>query len=73
MTGQQTLDDSTETEDETHLAEGWLSLPSVERAVAHTTPFPAFDAGGASRVGEAVHDTTLAQLRRITEREVSDA
>lgn len=47
--------------------------PTVERVVGLTTPFPQFDESGAWRVGETVHDTTLAHLRRVVESEVTDA
>jgi hypothetical protein len=47
----------------------WLVMPSVERAISHATPFPAFDAAGEWRVREAVHDANLSQMRRIAEQE----
>jgi len=70
MSEQTRLADTTDAPTDDHDSDGdWPVMPSVERAISHATPFPAFDAAGEWRVREAVHDANLSQMRRIAEQE----
>jgi len=71
MSEQTRLADTTDAPTDDHDSDGdWLVMPSVERAISHATPFPAFDSAGEWRVREAVHDANLNQMRRIAESEL---